>query len=111
MSEIVPALAAIRTDRGAPAAGAAVLDQGELVLRVEGLPTQGSQDAVRPQDRWHLGSVAKSMTATLVGALGCTRAVCHLALARSSARPSIRMPARCKRTGAAADRKRSTARP
>jgi CubicO group peptidase (beta-lactamase class C family) len=59
-----------RTDSGSPAIGAMVaLAGGAPVIRVDGIRELGKPEVVTADDRWHVGSVAKSMTSTLVGRL------------------------------------------
>jgi CubicO group peptidase (beta-lactamase class C family) len=66
----VDALKKARVDSGAPAIGAMVASaSGAPVIRVDGIRELGKPDAVMLDDRWHVGSVAKSMTSTLVGRL------------------------------------------
>jgi CubicO group peptidase (beta-lactamase class C family) len=64
------ALKKARSDSGAPAIGAMVATgNGAPVIRVDGIRELGKPDVVTADDRWHVGSVAKSMTSTLVGRL------------------------------------------
>lgn len=63
-------LAALREKHGAPALGAAVMKEGQLVaMGVSGVRQFGKADAVTTKDLWHLGSCTKSMTATLAGVM------------------------------------------
>lgn len=60
------ALAAALAAGSAPALGGAVFTASEtLFLDVAGVRRAGSDDTVKPDDRWHLGSNAKAMTAAL----------------------------------------------
>lgn len=60
----------LRLASGSPALGAAAQRRGGPTLAwVTGLRRLGAADKVGPQDRWHLGSITKSMTATLLGRL------------------------------------------
>ncbi len=60
-------LAPIRARHGVPALGAAVLVDGELAaLGVDGVRRVGDAAKVTADDRWHLGSCTKAMTATLL---------------------------------------------
>lgn len=53
-----------------PAMGMAVLRDGHIaVLAVRGVRASDGADPVRPGDRWHIGSDAKAMTATLIARL------------------------------------------
>lgn len=66
----VDALKKARTDSGTPAIGAMVASaNGAPVIRVDGVRELGKPEAVTANDRWHVGSIAKSMTSTLVGRL------------------------------------------
>ena len=63
-------LANIRVSAGSPAmAAASARGQGPLHLWVDGERAIGSGIEVRESDLWHLGSITKSMTSTLVGRL------------------------------------------
>lgn len=63
-------LAEIRAGAGSPAmAVASVRGQGPIHLWVDGERSCGSGIAVSEFDLWHLGSITKSMTSTLVGRL------------------------------------------
>ncbi len=63
-------LAALRQTAGAPAmAAAARKGAGAVRSWVVGERVKGSGVAATKQDQWHLGSITKSMTATLVGRL------------------------------------------
>lgn len=60
-------LAPIRARHGVPALGVAVLVDGELAaLGVSGVRKHGDDAKVSIDDRWHLGSCTKAMTATLL---------------------------------------------
>jgi CubicO group peptidase (beta-lactamase class C family) len=61
-------LEAIRTKYGLPAPAAAVVKNGEIVAKgAVGTRVLDTDNAVTIDDRFHLGSDAKAMTATLVG--------------------------------------------
>jgi CubicO group peptidase (beta-lactamase class C family) len=63
-------LADLRSQADAPAIGAACARQGAAPkVWVDGERELGSGIAARPTDLWHLGSITKSMTATLVARL------------------------------------------
>lgn len=60
-------LAALRAEAGAPALGAAAANRdGRALSLADGLRMIGREENVTTSDRWHLGSITKSMTATLV---------------------------------------------
>lgn len=63
-------LHALRTAAACPAMGVA-WQRGDAPARVlvDGLRAKGADASVQPGDRWHLGSVTKSMTATLAARL------------------------------------------
>ena len=66
----IEALKKARLDSGAPAMAAMVASaNGTPVVRVDGVREMDQPDAVTAGDRWHVGSVTKSMTSTLVGRL------------------------------------------
>lgn len=53
-----------------PAAGGMLIHNGEVLeMGVAGVRNANHQVAVQSEDRWHLGSITKSMTATLAGRL------------------------------------------
>ncbi|HVK81462.1 MAG TPA: serine hydrolase domain-containing protein [Verrucomicrobiae bacterium] len=57
----------LRESVGTPALAAATQAQsGPVVAWVSGVRRRGGPDQVTLEDRWHLGSITKSMTATLV---------------------------------------------
>ncbi|HEX8568687.1 MAG TPA: serine hydrolase domain-containing protein [Caulobacteraceae bacterium] len=63
-------LAELRRKAGSPAlAAAAARGSGPARVWVDGERRTGSGAAVRETDIWHLGSITKSMTATLIGRL------------------------------------------
>lgn len=69
-ANIAELLEAVRADTGIPALAAAYVEDGRIVdYATVGVRTFGSEDAVGPDDRFHLGSVTKSITATVVGKL------------------------------------------
>lgn len=60
-------LAALRAGAGSPAMGAAAaMRGGRSVSFVDGVRAVGRPEAVTSNDLWHIGSITKSMTATLV---------------------------------------------
>jgi CubicO group peptidase (beta-lactamase class C family) len=67
--DLTAALEEVRAARGLPAVGAAVWRGGRLVaFGVTGLrKADDPSHPVSAEDRWHLGSDTKAMTATLVG--------------------------------------------
>ncbi|KMK67408.1 serine hydrolase [Puniceibacterium sp. IMCC21224] len=54
---------------GAPGVAVAWIDEGRRGIAVAGVRARGTDVAISPQDQWHIGSNAKSMTATLVARL------------------------------------------
>ncbi|MFE9747183.1 serine hydrolase domain-containing protein [Saccharothrix saharensis] len=65
-----PVVESIRSQSGVPALGGAVVTKnGVAALDVAGIRMHGSNVAVAVDDRWHLGSDTKAMTATLVAVL------------------------------------------
>lgn len=63
-------LETIRKEYGLPALAAAVVKNGEIVVSgAVGFRAQGSEVAVTLEDRFHIGSDTKAMTATLAGML------------------------------------------
>jgi CubicO group peptidase (beta-lactamase class C family) len=68
--ELVLLLEPIRERRGLPALAAALATGGgEIVVGAVGVREQGNEARVTPEDKFHLGSCTKSMTATLAGVL------------------------------------------
>lgn len=60
-------LAALRAQAGSPGMGAAAANRdGRNVAFADGLRAIGQPQAITTADKWHLGSITKSMTATLV---------------------------------------------
>lgn len=60
-------LAASRAEAGSPAFAAAAANRdGRNIAFADGVRALGSEAVVTVGDRWHLGSITKSMTATLV---------------------------------------------
>lgn len=60
-------LATLREQAGAPALGAAAANRdGRRVAFADGVRARGREERVTASDKWHLGSITKSMTATLV---------------------------------------------
>ncbi len=63
-------LAALRAEAGAPALAAAASNRdGRALALADGVRVQGRQPRVTTSDVWHLGSITKAMTATLVARL------------------------------------------
>ena len=63
-------LARIRETRGVPALAAGLVRSNRVVaLGVIGVRKQGVDEPVTREDLWHVGSITKSMTATLAGLL------------------------------------------
>jgi CubicO group peptidase (beta-lactamase class C family) len=62
-------LAAVRSEHSVPALAAAVVRGDTIFIGALGERRLGSGHMVQPGDRFHVGSLAKSMTATLIGAL------------------------------------------
>ena len=60
----------IRDEHDVPALAAAVMDEGKLVaFGASGMRSAGRVLAVAPEDKWHLGSCTKSMTASVAAML------------------------------------------
>jgi len=58
----------IRRERGLPALAAAAMRHGKLVINAAaGVRKLGADELVTTDDKWHLGSCTKSMTAMLAG--------------------------------------------
>lgn len=69
-TDLASVLEPVRARHGLPALGAAVLKGGEVVaLGAVGKRRIGGDVSVTPDDRWHLGSLTKAMTATLLARL------------------------------------------
>jgi len=69
-SDLAPLLAPIRAECGVPALAGLVLERGEVAaIGAVGERKAGSGVAVTIEDRWHLGSCTKAMTATLIARL------------------------------------------
>lgn len=68
---LAAALETIRASHDLPALGAALVerDVGVRLAAVAGVRKLGATDRVTLEDRWHLGSCGKAMTATLAGLL------------------------------------------
>ncbi|MEM7307481.1 MAG: serine hydrolase domain-containing protein [Planctomycetota bacterium] len=65
--DLAPLLAEILGDFDVPGLGAVVTtSQGTVALGVAGVRERGSGTPIQPDDRFHIGSCTKSMTATLV---------------------------------------------
>ncbi len=66
VDDVSEKLEAIRKEAGIPALGGAAIVDGELkALGVVGLRKAGGEEPVTVDDKWHIGSCTKSMTATL----------------------------------------------
>ena len=60
----------VRDDYGMPAMAVILVRRGAIAeMASSGLRVQGGSEPVTDNDLWHLGSIGKAMTATLVGAL------------------------------------------
>lgn len=60
----------VRKDTGSPAIAVAVSrNSPEIETVVDGERSLGKGDPVKPDDLWHLGSITKSITSTLIGKL------------------------------------------
>ncbi len=60
----------LRTETGAPAIAAAIVKDGEIIDRaIVGVRAVGTDDTAQIDDRFHMGSITKSMTATLIAQL------------------------------------------
>lgn len=67
LQDLAELLVPIRVKHDVPALGAAVIVDGKLVaLGVDGIRRVGHEEKVTVDDRWHLGSCTKAMTATLL---------------------------------------------
>ncbi len=65
-----PIVESVRKTFGIPAMGGAIIRKnGTTKVGVSGIRRQGYQTRVTPNDRWHLGSDTKAMTATLAAIL------------------------------------------
>ncbi len=68
--DLAAILRPLRTAAGVPAMGGAIVRGGAVVaLGVDGVRERGTTTAVTVDDRWHLGSCGKAMTATLCALL------------------------------------------
>ncbi|NQZ83040.1 MAG: beta-lactamase family protein [Colwellia sp.] len=66
ISDLQTSIEAIRKHHNLPALAAMILVDGEIVENIAtGLRAWGTSEMVTINDRWHLGSVTKAMTATL----------------------------------------------
>lgn len=69
-STLAELLERIRGETGVPGLAAAVVEGGRVIdIAAVGARAVGSIDRVTINDRWHAGSITKSMTATMIGAL------------------------------------------
>ena len=69
-ARIADALDAIRLEHPVPAlAGAVLTGDGIVAIGASGVRKAGADVAISIDDRWHLGSDTKAMTATLIGVL------------------------------------------
>ena len=65
-----PIVESVRKTFGIPAMGAAIIRKnGTMKVGVSGIRRHGYQTRVSPNDRWHIGSDTKAMTATLAAIL------------------------------------------
>jgi CubicO group peptidase (beta-lactamase class C family) len=68
--DVADEVAATRVETGAPALAAIVMVDGEVRgSAADGLRSADGSTPVTGQERWHLGSISKAMTATLVARL------------------------------------------
>lgn len=69
-AELEDVLAKAMAEQDVPAMGAAIIrDEALAVVTARGVLRAGAPAPVGPQDRWHLGSNGKAMTATLIARL------------------------------------------
>ncbi len=60
----------IRNETGVPGIAAAVIENGKIVdIAAIGTRAANTDDQITIDDRWHVGSITKSMTATMIGSL------------------------------------------
>lgn len=62
-------LSSCRTAAGMPAVAGALFAGGQIRIHAEGLRRAGKPDPVSPEDRFHIGSNLKAMTATMIAVL------------------------------------------
>lgn len=68
--EVSAVLETVREKHGIPGMAAAVVRDGEVVaVGVAGVRETGRDDPIRPDDRFHIGSCTKAMTATMIARL------------------------------------------
>jgi len=68
--DVVAVLDQVRAKHGIPGMAAAVVRDGEVVaVGVSGVREAGEADPIRPDDRFHIGSCTKAMTATMIARL------------------------------------------
>ena len=69
-STLADLLSDAREEAGLVGMGAAVMVEGEIVaLAVDGERIKGKGDMLSRDDAWHLGSITKSMTGTLIATM------------------------------------------
>ncbi|MBI3716702.1 MAG: beta-lactamase family protein [Betaproteobacteria bacterium] len=69
-SKLAARAAKVRPDTGAPALGIVIASvDGAPEIAVDGVRVLDKADKVTANDRWHIGSMAKSMTATMIARL------------------------------------------
>lgn len=69
-AELERLLANVREPAELVGAAAGIVEQGEIVVRAaSGVRVSGGEDAVTIKDNWHIGSLTKSVTATLIATL------------------------------------------
>jgi CubicO group peptidase (beta-lactamase class C family) len=67
---LADALEFVRQAHGIPALGAVMVHQGRVIeMAAVGVRVDGRSEAVTSDDRWHIGSLTKAMTATVVARL------------------------------------------
>lgn len=70
LTQVADALEPIRKKHDIPAMGGAIVtSQGVVAIGVTGVRKAGTDEAVKEDDRWHLGSDTKAMTATMIATL------------------------------------------
>jgi len=69
-TDLASLLEEVRERHSIPGLAAAIVEDGRVMdIAVIGVRVVNTADAVKEADAWHIGSITKSMTATMVGAL------------------------------------------
>lgn len=68
-SDLTPVLEEIQKEFGIPGIGAAVVRGDEILAGAAGVKILGKQERLTPFSRFHIGSVTKPMTATIIGTI------------------------------------------